>query len=79
MPLAEAEPSLDARLILINNAQVALDIQYYIWRDDKSGQRLTKAIFQAANRGVKVRLLLDDLHSRDIDESLQRLNGHPSI
>lgn len=79
IPLAEAEPSLNARLTLINNAQATLDIQYYIWRDDKSGQRLTQAIYQAANRDVRVRLLLDDLHSRGIEESLKKLDSHPNI
>lgn len=79
VPLAEAEQALETRLMLIENAEASLDMQYYIWSNDGSGRQMFEAIHRAADRGVKVRFLLDDLHSRDIEKALQKLNAHPKI
>src|SRR5690554_5525127 len=52
--LGEAKPALDARLMLIGNAEKSIDIQYYIWRNDISGQLMAAALQQAAYQGVRV-------------------------
>src|SRR5579862_2640466 len=59
-PLANAEDAFAARVVLARLADRSLDVQYYIWHADKTGQLLWEAIWQAAERGVRVRVLLDD-------------------
>ena len=77
--LDRARDSLAARALLIDNAAVSLDIRYYIWRDDASGRLLMRKLWQAANRGVRVRLLLDDNNTRGMDSLLALLDSHPNI
>ena len=55
-----ARAAYHARAVLLDNAAVSIDAQYYIWRDDTSGLALLQKLWQAAERGVRVRLLLDD-------------------
>jgi len=47
-------------VVLAHAAERSLDVQYYIWRADISGGLLMEALWKAAERGVRVRLLLDD-------------------
>lgn len=69
-----------ARIALADNAVQSLDIQYYIFREeDLTGLLLLQQLLTAADRGVRVRLLLDDLHFRDDAGLLANLTGHPSI
>ncbi len=77
-PLKRGHDAFLARLALIESAEVSLDLQYYIYREDETGQLLTWRLYEAAQRGVKVRLLLDDFQKRS-DRSLARLNAHPNI
>ncbi|MBY6063687.1 phospholipase D family protein [Pseudidiomarina sediminum] len=77
--LGDAQGSLEARMMLVEQADVSLDIQYYIWRDDVSGQLVSDGLLRAAERGVRVRLLLDDFHTRKIEGTLSSLNAHPNI
>ena len=77
--LAEAKAAFTARLMLASAAELTLDIQYYIWRDDKTGLLLLQAVYNAAQRGVRVRFLLDDLNSAPIESKLIALNQHPNI
>ena len=77
--LAEAKDAFAARLRLASAAERTLDIQYYIWRDDKTGLLLMQALYNAAQRGVRVRFLLDDLNSHPIEAKLIALNQHPNI
>lgn len=77
--LVDAKDALSARVTLIDNAQTAIDIQYYIWRNDVSGNLLFQKIFQAAKRGVRIRLLLDDNNTRGLDNLLAVLNQHTNI
>jgi putative cardiolipin synthase len=60
-------------------AERSLDLQYYIWHGDQTGKQLTEHILAAADRGVRVRVLLDDVGSSAKDESLLALDGHPNI
>lgn len=71
--------SLAARLSLIENAQRSLDLQYYIWRPDSSGTSLAIALWKAADRGVRVRLLLDDWGTRPSEMALSQLSQHPNM
>lgn len=59
-PLANGRDAFLARLALVETAQYSLDLQYYIWHDDISGRLLAQSLLRAAERGVRVRLLLDD-------------------
>jgi len=64
---------------LIRTAQRSVDLQYYIWYDDRSGTLLLRELLDAANRGVRVRLLLDDQGTRQLDAQLAALDDHPNI
>src|SRR3546814_15231448 len=55
------EDSLRWRLALIDSAQHSLDLQYYVWWGDESGSLLLSRVVAAADRGVKVRIIVDDL------------------
>ncbi|MGZ5526817.1 MAG: phospholipase D-like domain-containing protein [Methylomonas sp.] len=64
---------------LIARAQASLDLQYFIFREDKSGRALTEQLLNAADRGVKIRILVDDGNTQDGDEQLLTLASHPNI
>lgn len=64
---------------LARTAQRTLDLQYYIWYDDRSGTLLLRELLDAARRGVRVRLLLDDQGTRQLDAELAALDSHPNI
>jgi putative cardiolipin synthase len=57
------EDGLRWRLALIDSAKHSIDVQYYLWYGDASGRLLMKRLLDAADRGVKVRLLIDDLNT----------------
>ncbi|MDO5090951.1 MAG: phospholipase D family protein [Cardiobacteriaceae bacterium] len=65
-----------ARLALAEAAQYSLDVQYYIWHNDTSGHLLLQALQRAADRGVRVRLLLDDNNTKGMDGVLLALDAH---
>ena len=67
------------RLALIDEAVSSLDLMYYVWYDDDSGRLLLKRVIQAADTGVKVRLIVDDLLLLGKDKTLVALNEHPNI
>src|SRR5262249_4601885 len=68
-----------ARAALADAAERTLDIQYYIWHDDISGGLLFDALRRAADRGVHVRLLLDDNNTTGMDAVLADLASHRNI
>ena len=68
-----------ARLTLVDLAERSLDLQYYIWHDDTVGKLLIGAVLRAADRGVRVRLLIDDVGAAADDETLLLLDAHPNI
>ena len=68
-----------ARLSLAEAAQKTLDVQYYIWHNDISGHLLFQSMLKAAERGVRVRLLLDDNNTQGLDPLLLALTQHPNI
>ena len=77
--LAGGREALAARVALADAAELGLDIQYYYWRDDRSGTFLFNAIRRAANRGVRVRLLIDDNNTAGQDPVFLALDRHPNI
>jgi putative cardiolipin synthase len=68
-----------ARVLLANAAERTLDVQYYIWHKDMSGTLLFEVLHRAADRGVRVRLLLDDFNTEGLETILAALNAHPNI
>jgi putative cardiolipin synthase len=85
--LERNQDALKWRLALVDTATHSVDLQYYVWFGDISGQLLMARVIAAADRGVKVRLLFDDLSSllRTMtsvefrDEMLARVDAHPNI
>lgn len=80
--LVALDDSMDAfvaRHRLAEMAQCTLDVQYYIWDDDMSGRLLFLALLAAADRGVQVRILLDDNNTSGMDDALRQLEAHPRI
>ncbi|MCB1361898.1 MAG: phospholipase D family protein [Rhodobacter sp.] len=75
---AESE-ALALRLELARLAERSLDLLYYIWDDDLSGRLLAQAVLAAADRGVRVRLLLDDVNVLNHDPVYRALDRHPRI
>ena len=78
-PLIEADEAFAARMLLAKYAQRSLDVQYYIWRQDMTGTMLFEALHEAAERGVRVRLLLDDNNTSAAEPILLALNSHENI
>ncbi len=77
--LASGTDAFLARLLLAANARDRLDLQYYLYHNDLTGKVFTWALLQAADRGVRIRLLLDDMATRGVDGELRLLNRHPHI
>ena len=71
--------ALNTRLALAQRAQASLDVQYYLIHDDDTGRNLLRALRDAAERGVRVRLLIDDLYTSGKDELLLGLAAHPNV
>jgi cardiolipin synthase C len=67
------------RLEMINAAERTLDLQYYIFRGDETGRLLADALSRAADRGVRVRVLVDEAERVAGDEQLLALSGHAAI
>ncbi|MDY6978441.1 MAG: phospholipase D family protein [Pseudomonadota bacterium] len=78
-PLQSGLAAFAARMALAESAERSLDIQYYIWHNDEIGELFAAALLRAADRGVRVRLLLDDWGVYDADELLSTLEMHPNI
>lgn len=78
-PLRSGVDALVARMVLAQAAERSLDVQYYIWHDDLTGRFFAEALLRAADRGVRVRVLLDDVGVRADDENLLSLDAHPDI
>ncbi|WP_242521733.1 phospholipase D family protein [Motiliproteus sp. SC1-56] len=68
-----------ARALLARHAEASLDVQYYIWQPDITGTLLLQALHKAAERGVRVRMLLDDNGINGMDELLAAMNLHPNV
>jgi putative cardiolipin synthase len=78
-PLSEGPAAFAARVLLAAAAEKSIDAQYYIWHGDQTGTLLFEALWRAAERGVRVRLLLDDLNTGGLDPTIAALDAHPNI
>lgn len=68
-----------ARVLLADLAQRTLDVQYFIWEADTTGRILGDRLVRAADRGVRVRVLIDDVNLKDRDAGIAALDAHPNI
>jgi len=78
-PLVNGMDALGARLGLIDLAERTIDAQYFLMKGDDAGVLFADKLLEAADRGVRVRLLLDDVFTSIDDNTLVLLNEHPNI
>ena len=71
--------ALHWRLALVDSAESSLDLLYYLWYGHASGRLMLERVFKAADRGVRVRLLVDDLLLIGGDKGLVAIDRHPNI
>jgi len=77
--LSDGLDAFAARAVITERAERSLDLQYYIWHDDLIGHLMARALHDAAERGVRVRILLDDMNAQDKDALMMALDTHPNI
>ncbi len=77
--LERGEDALQARAWLTDHARESIEVQYFIWSTDNIGKLAAEALLRAAERGVKVRVIVDDLLIDAPDKSLLALALHPNI
>ena len=68
-----------ARVALADLAEKSLDVQYYIWEADATGRIMVDRIVRAADRGVRVRILVDDINLAGHDAIVAAIDAHPNI
>ncbi len=76
---ASGSDALSLRVQMADSAERTLDVQYFIFKEDTSGKLLMNALLRAAERGVRVRMLIDDTVARGQDDRVSWLAGHPNI
>jgi len=79
LPVLSGRDAFATRVRLADLAERSLDVQYYIWDKDLSGTLLLEALRRAADRGVRVRLLLDDNRTAGLDATLAALAAHSNV
>ncbi|MCK5362724.1 MAG: phospholipase D family protein, partial [Gammaproteobacteria bacterium] len=79
IPLINGVDAFFVRAVLVKSAERSLDLQYFLWHKDLTGQVLLKHVLDAADRGVRVRMLLDDLDNQALDPEFYALDTHPNI
>jgi putative cardiolipin synthase len=77
--VADGVEAFALRALTAQHAERSLDVQYYIWNSDVTGVLLIRELLNAADRGVHVRLLLDDLDARAKNFALTAIDAHPNI
>ncbi len=77
--LSDSAEAFSARMETIRQTRTSLDVQYYIVHDGLSIRALIDEVLRAADRGVRVRLLLDDTTSEGSDYQIATLAAHPNI
>ena len=78
-PLPNGMDALAVRLLLAEQAERSIDLQYYLIKNDIVGRALLHALLRAADRGVRVRLLLDDVFTAGYDVGMAALQNHPNF
>src|SRR5512142_1833155 len=77
--LTDNSDALMSRVILADKATRSIDLQYYIYDNDPTARLVTEHLLAAADRGVRVRLLIDDLDAGDAEHIFDGLDAHPNI
>ncbi|UNK48704.1 phospholipase D family protein [Lysobacter sp. S4-A87] len=77
--LTDGVDAFAARAISARKAGRSLDLQYFIWHNDLTGRLLASEAYDAAQRGVRVRILLDDMNAAGLDPHLLAMDAHPGI
>ncbi|HBE93087.1 MAG TPA: hypothetical protein DDW55_11390 [Gammaproteobacteria bacterium] len=67
------------RAILADSAQKSIDAQYFLWKDDEAGKVMMQRLLSAADRGVRVRVMIDDSMTESDPEYLAMFGAHPNI
>jgi putative cardiolipin synthase len=78
-PLTQGMDALGVRLNLAERAEKSIDLQYFLMKDDTAGAVMTNALLKAADRGVRVRFLLDDVFTTTPDRYLLLIDQHLNI
>ena len=78
-PLNDGIEALSTRLLLAERAEVSIDTQYYLVKKDNASLVFVHALLRAADRGVRVRLLLDDMFTKGGDAGMAALDSHPNF
>lgn len=79
LPLNQGMDALGVRLRLAEKAEKSIDLQYFLMKSDTAGAVIANALLKAADRGVRVRFLLDDVFTTVPDHSFLLINQHPNI
>jgi putative cardiolipin synthase len=77
--IRKGRPAFTERIAMTDLAEKTLDLQYYIWEADTTGRVLALRLCEAANRGVRVRILVDDNNLTGKDSVIAALDAHPNI
>jgi len=77
--LPDGRDAFAARVLLARKAEKSLDIQYYMYHQDTVGSLLTYEVLRAADRGVRVRMLIDDIYGNEGEDTWVALDAHPKI
>jgi len=77
--LPHGRDAFAARIVLAQQAERSIDTQYYMWHQDTVGRSLVYALINAADRGVRVRLLVDDMYGSDGQDTWLAMDVHPNI
>ena len=78
-PLVNGIDALAARLLLAKRAERSIDVQYYLIKRDAVSYAFIDSLLQAADRGVRIRLLLDDIFTKGYDAGMAGLDSHPNF
>jgi putative cardiolipin synthase len=78
-PMNDAIDALATRLLMAEEAERSIDAQYYLIKSDVVGNVFIEVLLRAADRGVRVRLLLDDILTKGYDAGMVALDSHPNF
>ncbi|WDE96395.1 phospholipase D family protein [Lentisphaera profundi] len=79
LPLNNHFEALKWRLRALDSAESSIDLQIFLWNNDHAGKLLANSLVLAADRGVKIRLLIDDTFTIEKDQGLSNIHKHPNI
>ena len=77
--LTQSTNALMSRIALADHAKNSIDLQYYIFNNDATGRLVAQRLLAAADRGARVRILLDDISVNGTIDMLDALDAHPGI